>query len=1211
MIFKCKSLARLGSIAAMSMLSFLPLSDAYAQRKTDLLDRGLVAVKQSTGVFLSWRIQADEYYDVKYNVYRDGALIAQNLNVSNYTDAGGSLSSRYTVAPVRKGIVGAQCAASTTWANQYFEFPVANIQDRSGVTVWKQNDPSSAMANYTINDISLGDVDGDGKIDFIVKRKNQTDQDQLFPISNKQMFCQIEVYASTINYGRLWWIDCGPNICYGSDEQWDAVAFDWNEDGACEVLYRGGANTVIHHSDGSTETIGNVNENIRNNISHTANMTFANSGEEWLMYINGRTGRTYDVISYPLPRGNASDWGDSYGHRSSKYFMGAPYLDGVNPYIFLGRGIYTKTDACTYRVNKSTNKLYKVGNTWHSYNNSGWFGQGNHNFAIADTDEDGSDEIIYGSMVLDFHTDDMSLHGCSSTSLGHGDASHTGDLDPFRRGLETFACNEDNGGNNYRNATTCEIYYRHKSSGDDGRAIAGNFTNDYPGSIGMSSTSGVISLASDKVIDECANNWNANTPSPAALNFRIYWDGDLLDESVNGPGASEGYLYIDKNGRRIYDTSHGSYQTACINWTKKNPCAAGDILGDWREELVMRTTDNRFIRVYTTVTPTENRIQSLWYDHVYRQGMVWQTEGYNQPAHTSYFVGELEGLTQAPPAQTWTGRTGIGNRGSITTALNGKDVFVWPDGNGSEYTVNINNGAQPFTLYLNSRTTVEGGDRVNYTETKHTWDRIFLTGNGLSGSTNLCKQGASAAHLPYTTHTHTGRTDVWSGALICNGGISNSPIYAYLHTELFLGNSLDAEESHYKSIEMEYGSALYMSSQAKTTPLVNDNGYAHMSVGTLSVHEGSRVVFDINGTDNANGDKLDIGTLKIRKQDWKYGPRYLAPVFQFNSSSALGAGKYRLGTIGNIQGNLDNIIIEGNISTSGNLTKSLVVEDGVLYLKISGSGYGYERVYFQDFESASTNNYGFYVAASSVEAMTQANGHGGKVFHIYQGATNNRTINLDFNDNPYFTNATSYTFEFDVAIISGNQNQSSIIVNGGNGVLCSIDFGSYATSATVKNGSGTSLGTIGCEGYSRSTINAGIVPSEWYHFKLVGSSRGVHLTVTNADGQTVINNAQLNSYTTSILSINNNLGRYHTHIAYDNISLISLISYDLKTRAALDGGSLNKRSNTGIENVADNADAKTPVAYFTIEGRKVAQPESGKFYIVKMKDGSTKKMIMR
>ena len=1193
-------------VGAMAFVaSFMASGDAMAQRKTDQLDRGLVAVKQNSGVFVSWRVQADEYYDVRYNLYRDGALVAQNLYASNYTDGGGSLSSRYTVAPVRKGVVGAQCAAVSTWDKQYLEFPVSNVQARSGVTVWKQNDPGSAMANYTINDISLGDVDGDGKIDFIVKRKNQTDADNLFPTNNYQMYCQIECYASSRNYGRLWWIDCGPNICYGADEQWDAVAFDWNEDGSAEVLYRGGANTVIHHSDGTTETIGNVNENIRGNITHTANMTFTNSGEEWLMYIDGRTGRTYDVIPYPLPRGNASDWGDSYGHRSSKYFMGAPYLDAVNPYIFLGRGIYTKIDACTYRVNKSTNKLYKVGNTWHSYNNSGWYGQGNHNFAIADADEDGSDEIIYGSMVLDFHTGDNSLHGCSSTGLGHGDASHTGDLDPFRKGLETFACLEEHGGHNYRNANTCQIYYRHSSGGDDGRAMAGNFTNDYPGCIGMSASSGVISLASDRVIDGWTNNWNAQTPSPAALNFRIYWDGDLLDESVNGPGSSEGYLFIDKNGQRIYDTGHGNYQTACINWTKKNPCAQGDILGDWREELVMRTSDNRFIRVYTTVTPTQHRMPCLWYDHVYRQGMVWQTEGYNQPPHTSYFVGELEGLTQAPPPMTWTGRTGIGNNGSITTALNGRDVFIWPDGNGSQYYVNINSGAQPYTLYLNSRTTVEGGDRVNYTETKHTWDRIWLRGSGLSGTTNLCKQGSSAAHLPYVTHSHSGKTDVWQGALICNGSVPNSPIWANIHTELFLGNSLDAAASTYKSITMEYGSALYISSQAKSTPFVNDNGYAHMTVNELSVKEGSRVVFDINGADNNAGDQLNIGTLTIRKQNWQYGPRYLAPVFQFNAPSTLGAGKYRLGTIGNVSGSLGNIILEGNLTTSSGLTKSLVVENGVLYLKIGGSGYGYERVYFQDFEAGSSNNYGFAMAAGGVETLAQANGHGGKVFHIYQGSNNNRTVNLDFNGNGYFTSATSYTFEFDVAMISGNQNPSSIVVNTRNGaVLCSINFGSYATSATVTNASGANLGSIPCEGYSRSTINAGLVPSLWNHFKIVGSSRGVHLTVTNANGQVVINNAQLSTGTTPVLSIVTNLGRYYTHVAYDNISLVSLISYGSRVRNVIEDLDIASET-TGIEDVVP---ASTVNTYFTLSGQKVSEPVKGQVYIVKKGNGKAMKI---
>ena len=1211
-----KAFRRLGGIAVITACSLLTVTNADAQRKTDALDRGLVAVTQSSGVFLSWRVQADEYYGIKYNLYRNGSLVAQNLTVSNYTDTGGSSSDKYTVAAVKNGTVGSQCTSVTPWAQQYLEIPVSNVQARSGVTVWKQRDPSTAMANYTINDISLGDVDGDGKVDFIVKRKNQTDQDELFPTTNYQMFCQIECYASSIDYGRLWWIDCGPNICYGADEQWDAVAFDWNEDGACEVLYRGGANTIIHHADGTTETIGSTSENIRSGITHTANMTFTNAGEEWLMYINGKTGYTYDVISYPLPRGNASDWGDSYGHRSSKYFMGAPYLDGVNPYIFLGRGIYTKTDACTYRVNKSTNKLYKVGNTWHSYTNAGWYGQGNHNFSIADVDEDGSDEIIYGSMVLDFHTSDTSLHGCSSTSLGHGDASHTGDLDPFRPWLETFACNEDNPCNNFRNAATCQIYARTIGSSDDGRCMAGNFTNEYPGGIGASTGSGIVPLSyvqsnptSPTYISSMSNNWNAQTPYPMALNWRIYWDGDLLSETINGPGSNEGYLYVDKLGSRIYDTGHGNYETACINGTKKNPCATGDILGDWREEIVMRSADNRYIRVYTTVTPTSYRMPSLWYDHQYRQAMVWQTEGYNQPPHPSFFVGELEGLTQAPPPLTWTNRTGIGNGGTISTSYNNKDVLVWPDGNGSEYSVAIASGATPSTVYLNSRTTIEGGDLVNYTETKHTWDRIRLTGYGLSGSTNVCKQGSSAAHLPYVTHSHTGNTDVWQGALICYGSISNSPVWANRFTELFLGCALSGSTSSYKSIEMEYGSALYICDHSKTTPYTTNNGYGHMNVGTMTLKEGSRVVFDINGTSNASGDKLGITTLNIRKQSWQYGPQYLAPVFQFNSSSALAPGKYELGTVGSVaSGSLSNIIIEANVASGS--TASLSLESGVLYLKVSGTAY--TQAYKLDFESASSNNYGFAVAAGSVANMDQvAESSGNHFFHIYLGNNNDRTVNLSFANNSDFTGATSYTFEFDLALVSGSANTSTVSVIGSNGTLCNISFAGKASTATVTNGSGTSVGSIACDPYlsSHATISSTYYPTQFYHFTITGSSSGVKLTVTR-NGSTVINNATLSSSFATIQSLKNVLGRWYSHVAYDNITLTTLTSVNAKAAASLDFTEDDEEA-TAINEAPTEMTAPVVTGYFTLDGRPVDNPIRSNIYIEKRSNGSVRKIMMR
>jgi hypothetical protein len=403
---------------------------------------------------------------------------------------------------------------------------------------------------------------------------------------------------------------------------------------------------------------------------------------------------------------------------------------------------------------------------------------------------------------------------------------------------------------------------------------------------------------------------------------------------------------------------------------------------------------------------------------------------------------------------------------------------------------------------------------------------------------------------------------------------------------------------------MEYGSALYISSNLKNTPYVNDNGYAHMTVNTLTVKEGSRVVFDINGSGNASGDQLNIGTLNVRKQNWQYGPQYLAPIFQFNGT--LGSGKYRLGTIGSVaSGNLSDIIIEANVS--GSYSKSLVIENGVLYLKVSG-GSSYEQVYNLDFETASSNNYGFAVAAGNVETMAQVSGNGGHVFHIYQGSNNNRTVNLSFADNSYFTSALSYTFEFDMAVIGGNSNTSTISVIGEAGTLCNISVGAWATSATVTNGSGTSLGTIPCQSYSRSTISSSVVPSTWNHFKLVGSSRGVHLTVTNASGTVLINNAQVFSYTTPVMSISSTLGRYYTHVAFDNITLVSLVSY-AKDRIALEDVDTDATGVNDVKTKDVDPDETPTTDYYDLTGRKVSVPEKGKMYIVKMSNGSTKKMI--
>lgn len=956
------------------ILALLTVVSIQAQRKTDPLDRGLVAVPNNSGIYLSWRIQPEEYYNVTYNVYRNGTKINSTpLTVSNYTDTSGSQSSTYTVKAVKNGVEQAACAAVTPWTtyeydsqwkrnNYYKQIPVADVYDRNGTLVFcacgEHTVSEDVAQSYGVNDISLGDVDGDGQIDFILKRTNDTDRDALFPTDNTTAFCRIEVYASSINFGLLWWIDCGPNTVYGPDEQWDAVAYDWDQDGRCEIIYRAYGNTIIHKADGSTITIGSPNENIRNYVSHTANMSFTNCGTEWLLYIDGSTGQPYVTMDYPLKRlessefateidwGNPNEedvaayiskvdnvWGDGYGHRSSKYFVGAPYLDGRKPSLYLGRGIYTRHKMIAYDIDPTTHTLTERWKWSCLDSSSPWFGNGNHNFSIADVDEDGRDEIIYGSMVIDDNG-----KGLHTTGFGHGDALHNGDLDPFRKGQEIFACLEEYPywGNNFRNATTGEVYYKYNTpvtggkAGDDGRCMAANLTNDYPGCIGASSKDGIIALSADtvKILEEIPNNWSpgSGTPYPSALNFRIYWDGDLLEETLNGPGANNAGnpMYVNKMGNRILQTVN----TLSNNGTKKNPCAQGDIFGDWREELVIRASDNKSFYIYTTTAPTDYRIPSLWNDHQYRQAMVWQTFGYNQPPHTSFFLGDLEGITVAPPPYTNTDRTELAANSIISSSNNSTHVMICDEGN---YGID-SDGVSPEVITVNIPSIVAGNDD-NYNIT-YTYKQCQLGTSGnsgdITGSTILCKQGDGLLKMAERAYSYTGKTEVWAGSLAFNGTMVNSPVWMNRHTNLYTAGTFT------QPVTMEYGSKLYICKDNATGDgTLPEAEYTSANFKSLNLHEGARVVFNVNKS-LKKYDVLNVENLSLRTQDWQYGPKYLSPVFEVNNaSSKITVGTYPLCNVENIDGDLSDIAIVSTTGFANNTIRTLENVDGVIYLNVA------------------------------------------------------------------------------------------------------------------------------------------------------------------------------------------------------------------------------------------------------------------------------------
>ena len=858
-------------LLATSALALLVSMGANAQRFTDKLDRGLVAVKTTKGVYCSWRIQADEYYDVKYNLYRDGTKVnAEPLDVSNFTDTSGSESSQYTVKAVLNGVEQQASKAATVFKSNYKEIKIKH--------------DASLKATYEPNDACCADVDGDGEVEILMKFNNKEEGEQLYPKNgptiNGVATKEYSMLACLKQDGTvLWWVNCGPNMGDFQNNEQNIVGYDWDMDGKAEVVMRLEEGSTVHMADGTTYTIG---ANGKNGSSWTNYREpkgsgsvewFTHYGKEFLWYCEGATGKPYQCIEFPLKRLEDGEtdlkaaWGDGYGHRSSKYFFGAPYLDGKHPSIFLGRGIYTRHKFIAYDVDPKTHDL-KV--RWKWTNNqpgSPWYGQGYHNYIVADVDWDGRDEIVWGSMVID----DNGM-GLSTTGLGHGDAQHIGDFNPYIHGQEMFACNEDNPSNNYRDATTSKIYYRKTDTNDDGRCLAGNFYNDFPGAVGHS--------AHDTPISTVTNDHVSTNTNGLSMNFRIYWDGDLLEECFNN-------TEVTKPGVGTIATFLGAYSN---NGTKATPCYQGDIFGDWREEVIERTADNN-IRIYTTNEPTKWRNYSLWYDHQYRNGMVWQPCGYNQPPHVSYFLGELEGITIAPPPLTITGREEVGS--SISKALDGKHALLATTG---DATVSVAEGASPAIFTDNAPSWVQGTAasecRTKDTEIKYTYYTHTLTGGAFTGGMRLVKQGDGTLVLPNVKQTYTGKTDVWAGTLQFDGTMESSPVWLNRFAEL------NSNGGNFKGgIKADYGSVIRPGGKESIGTL---------TTSSLDLGFGARVVFDAK---DGNVDKLVAAKMSIEKKYWKNGPQYNTPVFEFATAPA--PGTYTLAEVGELTGKLSDIVVEG------------------------------------------------------------------------------------------------------------------------------------------------------------------------------------------------------------------------------------------------------------------------------------------------------------
>lgn len=1014
------------------MLLLCVTLQGWAQRVTDKLDRGLVAIPANTnggsgsGNFVSWRILADEYYDVTYNLYANGSLVKSGLKVSNFNHAAGTSTTKYQVAAVVKGVEQAKSAEVTRWNSGYYDIPVAKVVDRQGNDVTSQ---------YILNDISLGDVDGDGVVEFLVKRNYTGD---IRNASNTTCFHHYECY--NLKGERLWWIDLGPNMMAGPDEQWDIVLFDWDLDGRAEGIMRGADNMIIHTASGNTINVGDMTY-VAGRHQYTC------EGNEYLLYINGLTGELYNIsgnaskpwIAYPLPRyengesdyvqawGGSTNGGHDGGHRSSKHYFGAPFLDGRHPSIFLGRGCYTRHKMVALDVDPTTHQLTE---RWRWANNNGWgdpwFGNGFHNFGIADVDWDGRDEIVFGSMVIDDNG-----KGLSTTGLGHGDAQHCSDFDPYRHGQEIFTCNEDEPNMNYRNATTSKMYVRSKGTADDGRALMGNFSNSFPGCMGRSVNTGLISSVADREISGGPSTGGTNDGLYwSHLNFRIYWTGDLVEGILDSPGTEREAVVWTTTGGRVFQSSGCQMN----NDSKNNPCAQGDIFGDWREEIVLRADGNSKIRIYTTPQATTYRIPSLWLDHQYRNAMVWQPVGYNQPPHASFFLGQLEGITVAPPPFTMSGRTEIPNAGTISSANAGQHVIVCET---NDTRVTVVDGANPDVATFNVPSWVQGTNS-NKTDGTAVIDRTYYTctveGGAFAGGMRLVKQGDGILALPKVDMTYTGPTDIWAGTLNFDGSMTQSTLWLNRFAEL---NSVGT----FRCIKADYASVIRPG---------GENAQGSITTDSLLLGFGSRLVLDAY-SDGLQIDQVNTQYLSIEKKSgtaWEtYGPKYLVPVLEIvvhglDGSNQLVPGKYLIGNMGTLKGSLDNVKIEGVSSQKAYLQQ----EEGKLYLVIEGIRDA--GIVYWTGANGSVWNYADAENFQSMEGEPDIFVTGDKV--IFDDAAKRFTVTLTGELDPdtvIVDNTKAYTFNGTGALVGGTS-----LVKRGTGSLTISNDNTYTGKTLISGG---------------------------------------------------------------------------------------------------------------------------------------------------------------
>ena len=600
--------------------SIFAFSQPYSGEK---LSRGLIGIPTEEGMYFSWRMTLEDAAGLQFDLYRSsngGAEVKLNKEPIDRTSDFLDRTVDYTVD--NRWTLKATTGEVATWTrlkgeerNPYLSIPICKPED---------GEIAGEPFTYTANDCSVGDLDGDGEYEIILKWSPSNSKRP--PQRGFTGNTYLDAYK--MDGTRLWRIDLGPNVRSGAATT-NFLVFDCDGDGCAEICCKTGDGTV----DGLGHRIGDAQVDWRTWDKKSPTYGKIVNGPEYLTVFEGRTGKELDSKEYIPTRYPLDGWGgvggncgnDNTGGRSDRFTAGVAFLDGKTPSPVMVRGWYGRTVVAAWTFTngalKHTWTFDSAAPGWETYS-----GMGNHSVTVADFDGDGCDEICVGAMTVDHDG-----KGLFTTGLRHGDALHAGRFIPSRQGMQVFGVHENEGDNEIVKRTpavamfdgaTGEIIWQDGLGQDAGRGVAADIDPRYDGAECWCNIGGLRRGDTGEII--CNRK-------PDSCNFTIYWDADPLAELLDHVSISKWNWNAEST-----DLLLKAEGVVSNNGTKGNPCLSGDILGDWREEVIWPSEDQTELRIYSTTIPAVDRRATWMNDRQYRLAIAWQNVAYNQPPHPSF-----------------------------------------------------------------------------------------------------------------------------------------------------------------------------------------------------------------------------------------------------------------------------------------------------------------------------------------------------------------------------------------------------------------------------------------------------------------------------------------------------------------------------------------------------------------------------------------------